>query len=363
MKILELSTEGTVQRHFIAPLAAHLTRQGHTVIQADGARFSIRRSISLWDGVAVLRLLWYLRWQPIDILHVHTAKAGAVGRLAAWLAGTRRVVYTAHDFPFHNRLPMWKRRLYAWLERQLATLCQAITVDSPAVKNHGLMLGIAPAHKIVVIPVGVDTTKFNPHAYGAQMLPGVWIGTVARLVPEKGLETLLQALHDLIEKGFPVRGLIVGEGRLRQALEARAAALGLSTAVVFVGYQEDVRPWLGAMDIFALPTQREGLSVAVLEAMSMERPVVVSDLPAFHDVVLPEQTGLVAGDWVAQLTRLVTDPELRRRLGTAARVHVREFYEQAGSCRAYERVIVGREWLRDDVNHTLGMDVELSRFL
>lgn len=345
MHILELSTEATVQQHFIAPLAAHLTSQGHAVWQLSGDRLSIRRHISPWDVIAVLRLWRFLRAKQIDVLHVHTAKAGAVGRIAAWLAGTPRVVYTAHDFPFHNRLPRWKRRLYGWLERQLARGCQAITVDSPAVKNDGLMVGVAPAYKIVVIPVGVDTVRFDPAQFPRASNGGeheLVIGTVARLVPEKGLPTLIYTLWELQIKGWAVRGLIVGEGRLRASLEQLVKTLGLSASITFSGYVTDVRPWLAQMDIFALPTQREGLSVAVLEAMSMALPVVVSDLPAFHDVVIADETGLVAGDWGCQCQRLLENVTLRHTLGMAARAHVREFYEQATHCRAYERVVVGQ---------------------
>src|SRR5438128_1027490 len=99
LRILELSTEGFVQRQFIAPLVTHLRTQGHEVYPLNGEGISIRRTLSPWDGVAVLRLWWRLKRMKIEVLHVQTAKAGAVGRMAAWLAGTSRVIYTCHDVP------------------------------------------------------------------------------------------------------------------------------------------------------------------------------------------------------------------------------------------------------------------------
>jgi glycosyltransferase involved in cell wall biosynthesis len=366
MRICELSTEGTVQRHFIQPLAEHLRRQGHQVWQVDGADLSIRRHLSPWDALAFLRVWWLLWRLRIDVLHVHTAKAGAIGRMAAWLARTRRVVYTAHDFPFHDRLPRWRRALYIKLERLLARACHAVTVDSPAVKNQGLIYQIAPNHKISVIPVGVDTAHFCPTRYAKPASQSVVIGTVARLVPEKGLARLVHVIGTLHARGMKVRGLLIGEGSHRYALGRVIRLLGLEEDVQLVGYQEDVRPWLAQMDIFALPTQREGLSVAVLEAMSMGLPVVVSDLPAFHEVVLPNQTGLVARtdqEWTEQVSRLVGNPLLRVALGLAARAHVCSFYEQAIHCQAYARLLVGREWLRDEAAAVPGFKVDMSRHL
>lgn len=333
LHILELSTEERVQRWFIDPLAKYLREKGHTVWQVDGSHCSIRRGHSVWDVVAIFRIWWRLwRWQ-IDVLHVQTAKAGGVGRIAAWLARTPRVIYTAHDFPFHVDLPRWRYRLYVWIEWLLAKTCHAITVDSPAVKNRGLQ--IAPAYKLHVIPVGVDTEKFSPRPKAFSST----IGTVARLVPEKRIDTLLRIVRWLPP---PIRCVIVGAGPIYQDLVDLSDELGLGMRVEFVGEQEDVRPSLASMDVFVLPTRREGLSVAVMEAMSMALPVVVSDLPAFSDLVLHEQTGYRAKShefvmWIRHLLRSETE---RRRVGLAARAHVLKYYEQRVSHQAYERVLI-----------------------
>ena len=341
LRILELSTEETVQRHFIDHLARHLRSLGHTVWQVNGADCSIRRTLSLWDVVAVGRVWWRLvRWK-IDVLHVQTAKAGGVGRLAAWLAGTRRVIYTAHDFPFHAKLPRWRRRLYVRLERWLAPWCQAITVDSAAVRNAALIYQVAPMRKLHVIPVGVDTTHFTPRPKPDG--PPFVIGTVARLVPDKGVAMLLYLLWELRVLGWEVRGLLVGDGPQRDLLARLAQALDLTDRVQWMGYQQDVRPFLAQMDVFVLPTRHEGLSVAVMEAMSMAVPVVVSDLPAFHDLVVEGQTGRVVRgtDWATTVGHLLQHPDQRQALGHAARAHVQRYYEQAACTQATARLVVG----------------------
>ena len=258
------------------------------------------------------------------------------------------MVYTAHDFPFHAQLSDRRRRLYIRLEWLLAKLCHVITTDSPDGRNQGVTYGIAQARKFVVIPVGVDTTHFDRihlngsgrREYDAHIQV---IGTVARLVPDKGIDVFLRVLAVLKRGTIPMRGLIVGDGPLRASLQRLAADLGLATLVQFVGEQEDVRPWLGQMDVFALPTKREGLSVAVMEAMSMQLPVVVSDIPSFRDLVQHNQTGMVARahEWTSMIGTLLHSRERRITMGLAARAHVQKYYERSAMNRAYERVLVG----------------------
>ena len=338
MRILELSTEESVQRLYIDPLASYLRVRGHTVYQKHG----FRRSLSLMDLASMARVwVWLKKWD-IDVLHVQTAKAGGIGRIAAWLAGTKRVVYTMHDVPFHDQLPLWRRRLYRRLEWLLAHLCQVITMDSPAGKNRAITAGLAPARKIHVIPVGVETAWFHPIPKAFETTIVV-VGTVARLVPDKGIDRFLRILAVLKMGRIPVRGVIVGDGPLRRELEALARHLGLATLVTFRGEQRDVRTELALMDIFVLPTKREGLSVAVMEAMSMALPVVVSDIPAFRYLVRHNETGLVARphEWTSHIGTLLHSAERRQTLGLEARAHVQKYYEQSVCNRAYERVLVG----------------------
>lgn len=332
-----------MQRQFVAPLAAHLRGQGHEVWPLNGEGLSIRRVISPWDVVAVLRLWWWLRRMKIDVLHVQTAKAGGVGRIAAWLARTPRVIYTMHDVPFHDDLPEWRQRLYLRIERLLGRLCQCILVDSAAVKNRAVACQMAPARKIVVIPVGVDTTHFDPARFPAHASPPYVIGTVARLVPEKQVGIVIELMGALVRRGWPLHGLIVGDGPLRASLQSQVEASGWTRCIQFLGDQVDVARWLAQMDVFVLPSRREGLSVAVMEAMSMARPVLVSDLAAYGELVLDEQTGLVVWqhEWLPRTEALLRDPARRARLGVAARAHVQRYYEQALCCRRTAEAVVG----------------------
>jgi len=377
MTILEMSTESSVQMAFIQPLAQHLRKQGHQVVLAcsddpgeAGQSFveplrrmgfevlviPMRRTISLWrDLLAVLRLYKILRHRRFDVVHVQTAKAGMIGRVAAWLARVPVIVYTAHAFPFHEYLNLWRRRLYARLERIASRLCDVIVVDSEYVRSRGLAFRVTPPDKIRVIPMGIDTERFDPGKHRPSrpavraelgLRPdAVAIGAVARLVPDKGLDTLLHAIGLLVARFPEVQCLLVGDGPLRDELRNLSGTLGLDGHIVFAGYRSDVPRLLSAMDIYMLPTRREGFGVAFAEAMSMEVPVIASRIAPLDEIIVDGRTGVLAdvgdpGAFARAAQPLLADAELRCRVGQAGRRHVIERFEQSIMCKAYERLFM-----------------------
>lgn len=375
MTILEMSTESSVQMAFIVPLAQHLRKQGHQVVLAcsddpgeAGQSFvetlrrmgfevlvlPLKRTITPWSDLrATVELYRHLRRRRFDVVHTQTAKAGIVGRVAARLARVPVIVYTAHAFPFHEYLSPWRIRLYALLERLASLLCDAIAVDSECVRSRGLAFHVAPPEKIRVIPMGIDTERFDPGKYRAERAAiraelglkpdAMVVGAVARFVPDKGLDVLLQTVS-LLAKRFPdLQCLLAGDGPLREDLRNLSSALGLEGHVLFAGYRTDIPRVLSALDLYMLPTRREGFGVAFAEAMSMEVPVIASRIPPLDEIVADGHTGALAGVGDAEAFAraaepLLADPDHRRKMGQAARRRVLERFEQSLMCRAYERL-------------------------
>jgi glycosyltransferase involved in cell wall biosynthesis len=190
----------------------------------------------------------------------------------------------------------------------------------------------APADKpVTVVPYGVDLREFQPRP--RQERSEVVVGAVARLSKEKGLHYLLEAFALVAGHRPQARLLLAGEGPERQRLERRAARLGLSGRVRFLGEvpHEDVPEVLQQLDVFAMPSTYEGFGVAALEAEAMELPVVASRVHGIPDVVLDGETGLLVPPrdrqaLAAALDRLASDSDLRRRLGQAGRAFVAEHY-------------------------------------
>lgn len=377
MNILQMSTESSVQVAFILPLAQYLRKRGHHVelacsddpgeagqslvesLRQQGFEVQVlpiqRRISPVNDLKAIFKTYQFLRRRRFDVMHVQTAKAGIIGRIAARLAGVPVIVYTAHAFPFHEYLSRWKTFLYALLERVASRLCHVITVDSEYVKVRGMAYKVAVSDHIRVIPMGIDTERFDPAKYRAErerirtelgLTPGgTVIGAIARFVPDKGLDTLLQTVS-LLAKRFPdIQCLLVGDGPLRDELQTLSSSLGLDGRIVFTGYQRDIPRLLSAMDIYMLPTRREGFGVAFAEAMSMEVPVVASRIPPLDEIIMDGRTGMLAeiGNpeaFAKAAEPLLADIALRLRMGQTGRRHVIERFEQALMCAAYERLFL-----------------------
>jgi glycosyltransferase involved in cell wall biosynthesis len=212
---------------------------------------------------------------------------------------------------------------------------------------------VAPPNKIRVIPMGIDTERFDPekHRPGRQALraelglkpDAIVIGAVSRFVPDKGLNTLLQAIGLLVKRFPEVQCLLVGDGPLRDELRNLSRTLGLDGHVVFAGYRTDVPRLLSVMDLYMLPTHREGFGVAFAEAMSMEVPVIASRIQPLDEIIVDGRTGVLAevGNpevFAEAVEPLLADAELRRRMGQAGRRHVIERFEQSIMCKTYERL-------------------------
>ncbi len=379
MNILELSTESSVQMAFIQPLAQHLRKQGHQVVLGcsdDPGEYGqslveplrrmgfevlvipMQRTISPWRNLlAGIRLYRTLRQRHFDVVHTQTAIAGMVGRVAAYLARVPVIIYTAHAFPFHEYLKSWQRELYALLERFAARLCDVIAVDSECVRSRGLAFKVAPPDKIRVIPMGIDTARFDPALYRTVqrdiraefgLRPDATVlGAVGRFVPDKGWEVFLHAVS-LLVKQFPdmdVQCLLVGGGPLREELQSLSRTLRLDGRVVFAEYQRDIPKVMTTIDIYMLPTCREGFGVTFIEAMSMEVPVVTSRIAPLDEIIVDGRTGVLAevGNpeaFAKAAGPLLADAELRRCMGQAGRQHVIERFDQALMCTAYERLFL-----------------------
>ena len=167
------------------------------------------------------------------------------------------------------------------------------------------------------------------------------VGTVARLVRGKRVDVLLRAVADL-----DASVVVIGDGAELEALRATAEQLGLGDRASFLGWRDDARALVAAFDVFALPTEAEGLPVTVLEAMRAGIAVVATDVGSVRDAIDDGETGMLvpAGDTGAlraALERLLADPDARRRLGERARAAASSRFSASAAARWYEQLYDG----------------------
>ena len=278
--------------------------------------------------------------EQFDVIHCHTPVGAAVARLAASSArrqGTK-VVYTAHGFHFFSGAPLLNWLLYYPVEKLLAPLTDVLITmnreDYTRAKKH------LRAGQIEYVPgVGLDTAKFRTLrldreekrrtlGFGPE---DFLLLTVAEMTKNKNHITVLNALAEL--KKTPefahLHYLIVGRGEQWQALEAQAQALGISQHVHFLGYRSDAPELYRCCDLFVFLSHREGLSLAMMEAMSSGMPILCSKIRGNTDLIDDEVSGVFAENDPVTVAednlRLTRSPETRQRLGRAAAEKVKAF--------------------------------------
>jgi len=323
-----------------------------------------RRISPLKDLIALFQIVRCLRrWRP-DLVHAHTPKGGLLGMLGAWLARVPIRIYTVHGLPLETATG-WKRRLLWWSERLACRLAGEVLVVSNSLRQRLVEERIMSADKPQLLgdgsACGIDADTFRPRPElidKADRLRAQWkiarhvvvFGFVGRLVPDKGIGTLTQAFFRLYEQDPNVRLLLVGElDRSRECLKPYLLEqIRTHPAVIQTGYVEDPAPYYAAMDVLVLPSRREGLNIAILEAAAMERPAITTRATGCVDAVVEGETGLLidvddVDQLVAAMEELAGDSDRRDRMGQAARRRVCDRFSMerlvAEHLRLYERVL------------------------
>jgi glycosyltransferase involved in cell wall biosynthesis len=295
---------------------------------------AVGRGIYHWvDAPGYRELPEELEAGRFDLVHTHSAKAGALGRLAARRVGVPTIVHSFHGFPFHTFQSAVVRRTLLAIERRLARFTDYFFTDGTFVAAEAVRLRIAPAERIRAIasPIDDGIPEATPETRkAARSLLGLAaearvIGTAARLEAQKAPQDLVKAVARL--RRPDVHLVWLGGGSLRPEIERLADRLGVGDRVHLLGERSDVTSLLPAFDVFALSSLYEGLPCAVVEAMKCGVPVVATAVNSVPEVVVPGKTGLLAraGDPESlgeALAYLLDHTEEGARMVEAARAHV-----------------------------------------
>lgn len=240
----------------------------------------------------VAALTGELRRQRPDIVHNYLLRANLVGSISARLAGVPIVLCSKRG--------CHERRGYELISAKVGNfLADRVTVNAAAVRDFVHANEGCPLEKMVVIPSGVDTSRFKPlppadYAQRLGVPPGrTVVGVVTRMRVRKGVDEFIRAIARLRYTRPDVHGVIVGEVDLDDDLKSLVASSGLTDHLSLLGRRKDMPEVLAAFDVFVLCSHDEGMSNAILEAMAMEKPVVATDVGGTKEVVRHGQTGLL----------------------------------------------------------------------
>ena len=316
------------------PTVETARRRGCRVVELDGL---VREVSPARDFAAALQLWRLFRRRRPAIVHTHTSKAGFVGRLAAWLARVPVVIHQPHGHVFYGYWNRPRTAAFVALERLAAHWTDTIVTLTPREVEEHLQRGIGRSEQFAVIPSGVPIRAVRaaapPRAEARARLglsPEAYvIAGVGRLVPVKGFDLLVTALAQVAARVPSAHVLLIGSGAEHDALQARAAALGVADRLHITGSVTDVTGRLAAADVLAAPSRNEGMGRVIVEAMALGLPVVGARVGGIADVIDAECGLLVPPDDASALAdallELALDEARRTKLGAAARPRAEAF--------------------------------------
>ena len=345
------------------PLVPELRRGGLTVETVP-----ILRRVSPWaDLKAVRKLARLFRRRQIDIVHTHTPKAAFLGQVAARLARVPIRINTVHGFYYFAEPPGLKRWLFKTLEIRACRLATHVLSQSREDVDLAVREGFVPAEKLEWLGNGVDVDLFKPDRFAPDDRAAVRreldipedafvVGIVARMVREKGIAELFQAfahLRQVVPNAHLLHIGFVDRSRADEITPDLADSMGIRQCCRFMGLRDDVPRLMTAMDVYCLPSYREGYPRSVMEASAMGLPAIVTDIRGNREAVLADVNGLIvpvrdADALAAGMIKLFEDGALREALSVGARRRAEEEFDERQVFRTvlsvYERELarVGR---------------------
>jgi glycosyltransferase involved in cell wall biosynthesis len=296
-------------------------------------------------AVETMRLRWLFAEHPFALIHLHSSKAGAAGRLA--LRGRLPTIFQPHGWSFYPLSGALRRAAIAW-ERIGARWAHAILCVSETERRRGEEAGIRARWEVV--PNGIDPRALSPASEVDRTAARARLGLdrsplvvcLGRICHAKGQDVLLDAWPRVLGRVPEARLALVGGGPDAAALQQRPAE-----RVTFAGERTDAPDWLAAADVVAAPSRWEGMSFAMLETMASARSLVITDVPGARDALGDEAAAVVPlGDLralAAAIIERLLDPALAAGEGVAARARVERSYDVRdstdGVARLYARIL------------------------
>jgi len=301
---------------------------------------NILREISIINDIAaIIKLVKYIKSEEIDIIVAHTPKGGLIGMSAAYLAGVKKRIYFRHGLMFETSTGL-KRFILKTAERLTGFLATQVVCVSPSVLEISNQQHLSSKEKNVILNKGtcngIDAlNKFNKSKVNDELVRNLKerydisskdrvIGFVGRLVNDKGINELLSAWKQLTKNTLNVKLLLIGPVEARDTISSELLAYITNTPnIIYTGMIDDLAPYYCLMDIFILPSHREGFPTVVLEASAMELPVLTTRATGCRDSIIDNETGffidLTPTDIVDKLNRYLENNSLAKKHGEYGR--------------------------------------------
>ncbi|MEW6675764.1 MAG: glycosyltransferase family 4 protein [Nitrospirota bacterium] len=289
------------------------------------------------DIKAFFEILFLLRSEKPDVLHTHTSKTGFLGRIAGKLSSIKAVVHTPHGHIFYGYFNRVLSYIFLLLERLATIFTDKIIALTERERQEYIRLRIADGEKIQTVHNGIYIERFLSVSDKKKVREELGIkpylaliGWVGRLVDVKGCEYFIDAAGIIKTRFWDSVFIIAGDGPLRDFLERKAEAIGISESVYFLGYRTDIPDIIALIDILVISSLNEGLGLVAIEAMASARPVVATNVGGLPEVIIDGKCGFIVPPGNPQpiadaVLKILTNHSLKEKMGIEARERAQIF--------------------------------------
>ena len=285
-----------------------------------------------------LKALWkiyrHIRLGKYHIVHTHSSKAGVLGQLAAWLAGTPIVVHTLHGLAFHDYQPWLVNRTWRIVKKICAPITDCFISVSNIISEKAIAAEIDKPNKFITIYSGMELDWFLNAKFDSEKIRREFnipsdspvVGKIARLFPLKGHNELMDAAPEIVRRIPNVRFFLIGDGILREHLEKRAEDEGILENFIFAGLidRKRIPEMLSVMDVVVHTSLREGLARVLPQSLAMGKPCVSFDIDGAPEVVINDKTGYLIKPFDSKglanaVVKILEDDDLRKNMAIEGR--------------------------------------------
>lgn len=387
VQVLEATVGGT--RRFMDYLLSNIDRNVYdltliysdlrdTEFKSDLERFSdmkihlynipMQRRIAPWSDLMCLwRIYRIMKKGGYHVAHMHSSKAGFLGRIAAWMARIPVILYSPHSFAFQYFPNGYRARIYKALEQFAALFHDRLIPVSSGERNVALQNNIGFADRIMSeIPNAIDKKNLKGNEAKSSILKSMQIpygaivvGMVADFRPQKGIRYFIEAMPNILKKHPQTYFIIVGEGPLLKREMDRISKFDIVSSVRFIPRQILIADYYQIMDIFVLTSLWEGMPYVILEAMAMGIPVVASSAVGTNELIVDGVNGFLTpiGDsnTVAnRISKIIENEKLRKKMSDEGIAFVKKFLNVEEWVKKYEKIYIDMLHYKTNMRESIG---------
>ena len=293
---------------------------------------SLRREISWQDLKPLVDIFRICKKYKFDIVHTHSAKPGFIGRIAARMAGVKKVIHTSHGYPFNKFQPASVQFLYRSLEAFAGLFCDYIVFVNNSDREMAIKKKLISKKKAITIYNGIDLSKSCLQQKKSNRFV---IGSSFRFWDQKNPIQTIEIAIKVCRKNSKIDFIFLGNGDLLGKCKELVCEASLEKRIVFPGWQTNVLFWLKQFDAFLLFSKWEGLPISILEAMSIGLPIVASDISGNNELVSSKNGVLVGLNEVDKLVDVLINLPKRKSELVSWGAESRRFVEKNCSLQKF----------------------------